>query len=496
MNNFHIRTIKTTSNASAVQVIGYENRKRIVVKHIGSCHNADELKKLKLLASDYINKLTKQQFLFPKEQHSNLIHINDIEYLGFRYGLLYEVLYGLCKKFNFHRHRNQLLIDLIIARIIQPSSKLKAIEFLKDFLGIEHKREYFYRNLIKMKTNKEPIAEKILSIARKEFNFNFSLIFYDVTTLYFESDRADDFRKTGFSKDNKFNKPQIVLGLIVTTEGFPLRYEIFEGNKFEGHTLIPIIKDFKKNYKIDTITVVADAAMISSENIKLLSKASLKYIVGARLAHLPVSLIKQLSTLLNRTDGKTVRIKTELGDLISEYSLKRYRKDKREMDNYIKKAESLINHPGKIKRAKYIKVQNQSYQLNQSLIEKNELLLGIKGYCTNLEQSEAEDKTIIEHYHNLWHIEHAFRITKSDLQIRPIYHYKKEIIELHVLLCFMALAICKYMELKTEKSTQSILRLLRSVTDARLKNKLSGKEFILRTEINSETEAAIKKLGI
>lgn len=468
----------------------------VIIKHLGSSHDSDELRNLKLLASEYIDKLTKQLFLFPKEQQSNLIHINNIQYLGFRYGLLYEVLSGLCKKFNFHLHRNQLLLDLIIARIIQPSSKLQAIEFLKEFLGVEHKREYFYRNLIKMKNIKEPIAKKMLGIAKKEFNFNFSLIFYDVTTLYFESDKPDDFRKPGFSKDNKFNKPQIVLGLIVTTEGFPLWYEIFEGNKFEGHTLIPIIKGFKKNHKIDTITVVADAAMISSDNIKLLSKDSLKYIVGARLANLSLPLIKQLSTQLNRTDGKTVRIMTELGDLISEYSLKRYRKDKREMDNYIKKAENLIKHPGKIKRAKYVKVQNQSYQLNQLLIEKNELLLGAKGYYTNLEQSEADDKTIIEHYHNLWHIEHAFRITKSDLQIRPIYHHKKEIIEMHVLLCFMALAICKYMELKTEKSTQSILRLLRSVTDARLKNKLSGEEFMIRTDINSEIESILKKLCI
>jgi len=496
LSRFHLRTTKTSSDATAIQVVRYVNRRMIIIKHIGSSHNPDELQKLKLVASEYIDKLTKQPSLFPKEQQSNLVHFNDIQYLGFRYGLLYEVLSGLCKKFSFHRHRNQLLLDLVIARIIQPGSKLKAIKFLKDFLGIEHIREYFYRELIKMKMIKEPIAEKILSIAKKEFNFKLSLIFYDVTTLYFESDREDDFRKPGFSKDNKFNKPQIVLGLIVTTEGFPLWYEIFEGNKFEGHTLIPIIKEFKKNHKIETITVVADAAMISSENIQLLSSASLNYIVGARLANLSFSLIKQLSTLLNRTDGMTVRVKTELGYLICEYSEKRCRKNKREMDNYIKKAESLLKHPGKIKKAKYIKVQNQSYQLNQSLIEKNELLLGIKGYYTNLEQSEVEDKTIIEHYHNLWQIEHAFRITKSDLQIRPIYHYKKEIIEVHVLLCFMALAICKYMELKTEKSTQSILTLLKSVTDARLKNKLSGEEIILRTDINSEIETILKKLSI
>ncbi len=494
MSKLHIRTTKTSSKATAVQVIYYENRRRIIVKHIGSSHNQDELKKLKLIALGYINKLTSQQLLFPKDMQSDLVNLKSVEYLGFRYGLLYETLLGLSKKFNFHRHKNQLLLDLVIARIIQPGSKFQAIEFLKDFLGIEHRREYLYRKLPKLEAIKKQVASKISNIAKEEFNFNFSFIFYDVTTLYFESDKEDDFRRRGFSKDNKFNQPQIVLGLIVTSEGFPLWYQIFEGNKFEGHTFIPIINEYKQNNKIDTITVVADAAMISSENIKALLKASLKYIVGARLANLSLNLIKQISMLLNRSDNKTVRIKTELGDLICEYSEKRYRKDKREMDNYIQKAKNLIEQPGKVKRAKYIKIQNHSYQLNQSLIEKNELLLGIKGYYTNLEESQADNELIVNHYHNLWRIEHAFRITKSDLQIRPIFHHKKEIIELHILICFMALAICKYMELKTEKSTQTIIKLLKSVTDARIMNTISGEEIILRVKMNSEVKMVVDKL--
>lgn len=218
MSKLHIRTTKTSSKATAVQVIYYENRRRIIVKHIGSSHNQDELKKLKLIALGYINKLTSQQLLFPKDMQSDLVNLKSVEYLGFRYGLLYETLLGLSKKFNFHRHKNQLLLDLVIARIIQPGSKFQAIEFLKDFLGIEHRREYLYRKLPKLEAIKKQVASKISNIAKEEFNFNFSFIFYDVTTLYFESDKEDDFRRRGFSKDNKFNQPQIVLGLIVTSE--------------------------------------------------------------------------------------------------------------------------------------------------------------------------------------------------------------------------------------------------------------------------------------
>jgi len=120
--------------------------------------------------------------------------------------------------------------------------------------------------------------------------------------------------------------------------------------------------------------------------------------------------------------------------------------------------------------------------------------LGIKGYYTNLEESQADNELIVNHYHNLWRIEHAFRITKSDLQIRPIFHHKKEIIELHILICFMALAICKYMELKTEKSTQTIIKLLKSVTDARIMNTISGEEIILRVKMNSEVKMVVDKL--
>ncbi|OGU81490.1 MAG: hypothetical protein A2W11_10850 [Ignavibacteria bacterium RBG_16_35_7] len=151
MNQFHIRTTKTTSKATAVQIIRYQNRRLIVVKHIGSAHNEDELKKLKEIAFSLLEKLTKQQSLFSKEQSIHLLQLKEYQYLGFRYGLLYESLYEICKRFNFHRHRNKLLLDLVIARIIQPSSKVQSIEFLKEFLGIEHRREYFYRQLPKIR---------------------------------------------------------------------------------------------------------------------------------------------------------------------------------------------------------------------------------------------------------------------------------------------------------------------------------------------------------
>jgi len=492
----HIRTTKTASNSTAVQVVKYKDRKLIVVKHLGSAKYPDEIEKLKEAAQEWIEKETKQETLFSSQSKESPFDQGRYQYVGFRYAFTYENLFALCKAFKFHQLDNQLLLDLVIARIIEPGSKNHSVEFLKQFTGREHRREYFYRQLSKLLEAKSSVLSKVTSFARKEFGFNFSLVFYDVTTLYFESTETDELRQCGFSKDNKFNQPQIVLGLLVTSEGFPIGYQIFEGKKFEGHTMLPVIRGFKQKHRIKTFTVVADAAMISAENIKVLRSEKLQYIVGARAANLSMDFIKTISAQLNRQDTKTIRLKTILGNLVCEFSAKRFAKDKREMEKGIAKAENILKYPGTMKRVKFITSENNTYSLNSSLINKTELLLGIKGYYTNLSDSDASDQFIIEHYHNLWHVEQAFRLTKSDLQIRPIYHFKPEAIEAHVLICFMALALCKNMEIKTGKSTKSILKLLNGVTDAIILDKESGHKFTLRSIISSEVKNVLSKMAL
>lgn len=493
---FHIRTTKTSTGNIAIQIVRYQKRKMIIVKHMGSAHNDKELHALKKTAALWIEKTNKQSSLFSDTELSSDHILKHIQYIGFRYTLIYESLYRLCKLFGFHWLRNQLLIDLVIARIIEPGSKLQSLEYLKEFIGIEHRREYFYRQIPKMLNARSTVESKVLSIAREKFAFECSLVFYDVTTLYFESSESDELRQCGFSKDNKFNQPQIVLGLLVASNGFPVGYQIFQGNKFEGHTLIPILLKFKRKYRIERFTVVADAAMISNENITALRSANLQYIVAARTANLSQKCITTISSQLKQHDGTTMRVETDLGDLVCEFSAKRFVKDKREMEKSITKAEILLKNPGTIKRVKFISSENQTYRLNTALIEKTKLLLGIKGYYTNLSNSEITDQAIIEHYHNLWQVEHAFRIAKSDLQIRPIFHFQEKMIETHVLICFMALAICKYMELKSGKSTKAILKLFKGVTDAVLVDKFNGEKFVLRSPMNLEVKDLLNKLDL
>jgi hypothetical protein len=492
----YVRTIKTASGSTAVQIIRYENRKRVIVLHIGSAHDKKELKALVQTANSWIERTGKQPSLFPQATSSGLVALDKCQYLGFRYALVYESLSKLFTIFKFHLIHNKLLTDLVAARIVQPGSKLQSLEFLEEFLGIKHPKRKLYGQLPKFADLQDQVEAKGLAIAKKEFNFDFSLVFYDVTTLYFESFEPDDLRKPGFSKDNKSQQPQIIIGLLVNSDGFPLAYQVFSGNKFEGHTLIPVILAFKLKHKIKTLTVVADAAMISWDNITALKESGLNYIVGARTGSLSPKLIQEVSATLNQQDGATTRQATDYGDLICEFSQKRFAKDKREMDKQIKKAEERLKDPSRVKRTKFIKAKdNAAYELNESLMDKTKLLLGIKGYYTNLDP-KVSDEMIIQHYHNLWHVELAFRIAKSDLQMRPIYHFKEKTIKAHVLICFMALAVCKYMELKTKKSTKHIVKLLKGVTDAKLLNTLSKEEITLRSPISEEVQSLLTQMGV
>ncbi|MFH1258716.1 MAG: IS1634 family transposase [Elusimicrobiota bacterium] len=495
---FYVRTTKTASSATAVQVVKYKNRKTIIVRHIGSTHDAEELKQLKISARQWIKRLSGQQTLFPEEQAetSNLVSLQKCQYLGVNYFFIYEVLSNIFSKFGFSCLDSPMLLDLALMRIIEPASKLRSLELLKELFGIKYSRREFYRQLPNLNQWKEKTGSLILDFAKKEFNFNFSIVFYDVTTLYFETFRSDELRKTGFSKDSKPQQPQILIGLIVNTEGFPVAYEVFEGNKFEGHTLIPIILEFKRKYDIEKLTVVADAAMISWDNIQALEKKRLSYIVGARTGNLPLKQINEISQKLNRKDSESIRLKTDYGSLVCDFSQKRYCKDKCEMEKQLEKAKKILNENKAIKRSKFLKNKNKSIcELNTKLIKKTEKLLGIKGYYTNLPE-EVDNLTIINHYHNLWHVEQAFRVAKSDLEFRPIYHFKRHTIEAHILICFIALAVCKYIEIKTGASIALFVKRLMRITDARIFDTLAKKEIVMRSEITPEIKHMLGKLSL
>jgi Transposase DDE domain len=493
---YKIRQIKYSANSVSIQVYKIENRRRIIVRHIGTAKNEQEKADLLTLANEFIEKISKQFFLFDGQHSDNIFYINQTEFIGVYYSFLYELISKLIILIGFDKLKKTLLLDLVVLRMMEPASKLRSIELLEEYFGIKHRRQSYYNaapEWLSLKSKTENIA---LAFARKHYAFNFDLLFYDVTTLYFEAFEEDGLRKNGFSKDSKSQQPQILVALMVTKEGFPIAYEVFAGNTFEGHTIIPVVKNFIAKNKVKNFTVVADAAMISTENVEALRENSINYIVGARLGNLSNELIAEIDKSMLREDGKSIRIKTGNGYLICSYSSLRHRKDKYEMEKQIEKAKHLISNPAKVKKLKFTKANGQQLELNQRLIDKTQKILGIKGYYTNLEESIISNATIIEHYHQLYKIEQAFRISKSDLQTRPIFHYKEEPIKLHLLICFVALVVSKHIELQTNVSIRKFIHECKKITDARLKNLITDKEVRIRANLTPEISEILQKFKL
>lgn len=491
-----IRVIKTASGSNAVQVVYYQNRKRVVFKHIGSANNSQELESLKLIALDLINSFSPEIPLYEEVKFNNLLFLDKTEFLGVHFTFLYEALSGLMKQIGLDRVNEKLLLDLVAIRIVEPASKLRSIELLDSYFGIKHRRQSYYQSAGQWTFLKEEIENIVVEFAKRSYAFDFDLLFYDVTTLYFETFEEDELRRNGFSKDNKSQQPQVLVALMVTKEGFPISYSIFSGNTFEGHTIIPVVKAFVKKHGVKNFTVVADAAMISTTNTHELLANNINYIVGARLGNLPMALIDHIDHTIIREEGKSIRIKTDNGHLVCAYSSLRYKKDKYEMEKQIEKALTIVKNPSKGKKVKFIKTSGENPALNQALIEKTKKLLGIKGYYTNLSEDVASNQTIINRYHELYRVEQAFRISKHDLQARPIFHFKEEPIQLHILICFMALVVSKHIELTTEDSIRKFVTECKKATDARMLNKITNKETRIRAKYSDKMLIYIKSLNL
>lgn len=491
-----IRIVRTASDAKAVQIVYYENRKTKIFKHLGSARSDKQVEELKLIAQDIIENTSPLLPLYDKPKFENLLSLDRCDFIGTQYGFFHEVISGLMVRIGLDKIRKALLLDLVIIRILEPASKLRSIGLLEQYFGIRHRRQSFYESAPKWIKLKERTESIVVDFARKHYAFNFDLLFYDVTTLYFETFTEDELRKNGFSKDNKSQQPQILVALMVTKEGFPISYEVFPGNTFEGHTIIPVVKGFIKKNQVKEFTVVADAAMISAENVKQLLENQINYIVGARLGNISEELLQKITAARLQEDGKSIRIKTDNGDLICSYSSVRYRKDKHELQKQIEKAKDRVENPSKGRKLKFTRSSGEKIELNQKLIDKHTQLLGIKGYYTDLDEQIADNNTIISRYHELYRIEQAFRISKSDLETRPVFHYKEEPIKLHLLICFMALVISKHIELSTGKSIKHFVTEAKKITDARIYNQITRKEIVMRAKKTDAISEIISKLNL
>ncbi|WOE71185.1 IS1634 family transposase [Hydrogenimonas thermophila] len=320
---------------------------------------------------------------------------------------------------------------------------------------------------------KEEIEKCIFNHTLKLLNEQLVVSFYDVTTLHFESENEDDLRRVGFSKEGKLNRPQIQLGLLTTLEGYPLAYEVYEGNKFEGHTLIETLENFQKRFDIKSKPiVVADRGMLNNCNLIELDSKGYKYIIGSRIKSLKDSLKEQIANLTFVSDSETkeitldeeiickeknkIKAKRKIAQrLILSHSTQRAKKDRYLREKAIKKLKEKIEKSKNVTKsdlklshyAKFLDLDDNctiEFKINQEKISQDEKLDGIKGFITN--DISLSHQEIIEHYKNLWQIERAFRISKTDLRIRPIYHRLQDRIKAHILISFVSYAVYKEFE--------------------------------------------------
>ncbi len=465
-----IRKVKTHSGSTAIQVGSYKGKNFILTKHIGSAKDTEKIEELITLAEEYIRSHSSQLAFNFNPQSEEILFKRGVKVQKAYLQTAYDYLDSIYGSLGLKHLRSPVLKHFSMIRVLEPASKIKSIALLDKYFGIHYSKTTAFRELTKLVTLKDDVLKAAIAYAQENLHFDFSLVFYDVTTLYFEAHHEDGFRTNGFSKDNKLNQPQILIGLAVNRDGFPIYYDIFKGNTFEGKTIIPVILGIKEKYHIDKFTVIADAGMLSQENLAELNQLGIGFVVGSRTGQLTLRQVQYITEDLNRVNHKIVRV----GETLYEYSAKRAAKDKSDNDKQLQKALYLLSHPGKVFKRSALLTGNgkKTFRLNETLAEKHRLLEGIKGYRTNITQ--IPDKLLIDRYHDLWKVEQAFRITKSDLEARPIYHRKKESIEYHILIVFVALCMCKIIELTQGRTLQKVIDGLKDKWTVTLYDEISG----------------------
>ena len=372
------------------------------------------------------------------------------------------ILNQVFKLVGFDAIEDEILKQLVIARLSQPMSKLATVDYLKSHFDEDVQLYRIYRYLDKLYNTQQELIQKIsVEHTKKILGGKIGLMFYDVTTLYFETDNGDELRESGFSKDGKHSQPQVVLGLLVSKDGYPLSYSVFNGSQYEGRTMLPVVEDFVQRFALEDFVVVADSGLMNRKNIAMLESGGHKYIIGARIKNEEED-IKQWILSLEKADDEFNEIHKGNARLIVGYSQSRAKKDRYNREKGVERLKKAyksgsINKENINKRGynKFLEIsENVKVTINQEKISDDQKWDGLKGFITNTTLSK---EAVIENYGHLWQIEKAFRVAKTDLKIRPIYHYVQRRIEAHICIAFVAYKIYKELErlLKEKQSTIS-----------------------------------------
>lgn len=405
-------------------------------------------------------------------------------------------------------------LELMIAeRLNDPCSKLSNYNHQDEYIGFSEKEvelHHFYRCLDVLSEEQESLKEHLFRTQQTLFSQTLDVVFYDVTTLYFESQKEEDsnIRQKGYSKDGKAHKTQVVLGLLVDKMRNPITYQVYRGNTYEGQTMIDALKSLREKYEIDEVVVVADSAMIDKANREYINdNSSMSYILGERIKNLPKKISSYLIDPKNHTavgsNNETFSyssIEYDGRKIFCTYSEKRARKDRHSRQKLIDKAEALLEQPSRLRQSKrrgagkFIKeTKADSYTLDVDKIQEDARWDGYKAIATTSSLSVEE---ILSKYRDLYEVEHAFRTLKSQLKIRPMFHWTNKRIEGHIAMCFLAYTFLNYIRTTTGLQQKEIISSLDKMQLSKVEERASNKYIYLRSSISETQEKLIRQLKL
>jgi transposase len=507
----YVRKKINPSGMVSVQIIDKSTGRYRVLKTIGSSSDTMEVERLYSEGKQWIHNYSGQQDIFEQykrdenkireseETNRVLDNVENIMLNGTE--LILERVFRLI---GFDRIKDDILRYLVIARLSHPLSKLATVDYLKSYYDEDVNLSKIYRYMDKLhKTQQETVQQISVEHTRKILGGHIGLVFYDVTTLYFESDYSDELREKGFSKDGKHHQPQVVLGLLVSRGGYPLSYSLFNGSQYEGYTMIPIVEDFVRRFNLEDFVVVADSGLMNKTNIALLESGGYKYIIGARIKNESKE-IRQWILSSEKQDGCFNELgKLPHSRLLIGYSSSRARKDAYNREKGVKRLAKAFKSGSitkdNINKRGYNKFLDISddvkVMINAEKITEDARWDGLKGYLTN---TNLTAKEVHEQYIGLWIIERAYRITKGTLEMRPIFHFTPKRIEAHVCICFVAYKVYKELErILVENginmSIDKVLSIAKTITTIRVKLPYSEKT-ITKTMILTAKHRLIAEL--
>jgi Transposase DDE domain len=538
-----IRRVRTASGATAVQIAEYEQGRRRIVAHLGSARDDAELGLLIERARSMLGDPAQGELdldVEPSPRKAGLIEpaapqtrlpieggqlspasrVAAPKVLGTCSRVLFEVLAQVYDALGFAAIGDETFRDLVITRVVEPTSILDTGRVLRDLGRSPASEKTMRRTLTRCGLRGYRDLVATACFAHAATSGDLSLVLYDVTTLYFEAEHEDELRKVGYSKERRVD-PQVVVGLLVDRAGFPLEIGCYEGNQAETATIVPMVKQFQARHNLADMVVVADAGMLSATNLKDLDDAGLRFIVGSRATKAPGDLASHfhwhgdaftggqvIDTITPKTATAAARQENDVAKraepvwdpavhrrswrAVWAYSTKRAVRDTRTLTLQENKAKAVIAGEKAARTPRFVKTSNGTKSLDQASLARARRLAGLKGYVTNIPVDLMGAGEVIASYHDLWQVEASFRMSKTDLRARPMFHRTQDAIEAHLTIVFTALAVSREVQARTGLSIRNVLRQLRPLRSATIA--INGTEQTIPPALTADQQAILDAL--